>query len=94
MRRGLLVVIPPMISTAAPASVQAAIESSLKVKGARLFNLIPKELRDSRNASVTTFKAGLDKWLKTIPDQPTVPGRQRAASTNSLIDQVAALPLQ
>ena len=92
MRRGLLVVIPPMASPAVSAIVRAAFESSLKVKGGRLFNLIPKDLRDNRNTSLAAFKTGLDDWLKTVPDQPTVPGRQRAACTNSLIDQVAAMP--
>jgi hypothetical protein len=39
--------------------------------------------------TLTQFKAGLDAWLATIPDEPTVPGRQRAAVTNSLLDQTA-----
>ena len=63
-------------------------ESSLQVKGARLFNLVPRDLRDMKAVTVDTFKAGLDAWLENIPDQPTIPGRQRAALTNSLIDQV------
>ena len=64
-----------------------AREASLQVKGARLFNLIP---RDKKNVTVDVFKSGLDAWLSTIPDQSTSPGRQRAAITNSLIDQVVA----
>ena len=60
----------------------------MQVKGARLFNLAPKELRNMSRVSVDMFKSGLDAWLSKIPDQPTVPGRQRAALTNSLIDQV------
>ena len=42
---------------------------------------------------VETFKSRLDAWLGTVPDQPTVPGRQRAAATNSLLDQVLQLNL-
>ena len=38
--------------------------------------------------TVDQFKGELDKWLSSIPDQPTVAGRQRAANTNSLLDQV------
>ena len=38
---------------------------------------------------VDVFKAGLDTWLGTIPDQPTIPTRQRAAATNSILDHVA-----
>ena len=72
----------------APASVKNARESSLQVRGAKLFNCIPRELRDMFTGTPEMFKAGLDEWLSTIPDQPTVPGRQRAAASNSLLDQV------
>ena len=87
VRRGLLVAVPPM-ATKSPTSVRRARESSLQVKGARLFNLVPRDLRDMTGVSVDSFKSRLDSWLTTIPDQPTTPGRQRAALTNSLIDQV------
>ena len=89
-RRGLLVTVPPMAANS-PSAVRKAREASLQVKGARLFNLIPRDLRDKKNVTVDTFKSGLDEWLSTIPDQPTSPGRQRAAITNSLIDQVVAI---
>ena len=86
-RRGTTVLVPPM-ATGSPAAVRRAKEASLQVKGARLFNLIPQDLRDIKEGSVETFKAGLDKWLSGIPDQPTTAGRQRAALSNSIIDQV------
>ena len=86
-RRGLCVSVPPM-ATHSPASVRKAREASLKIKGARLFNLLPKEIRNLSGVSVNSFKSELDTWLTQIPDQPTIPGRQRAALTNSLIDQV------
>ena len=60
----------------------------MQIKEARLFDLAPKDLRNMSGVSVDMFKSGLDAWLSKIPDQPTVPGRQRAALTNSLIDQV------
>ena len=86
-RRGLCVSVPPMATTS-PASVRRAREASLKIKGARLFNLVPKEIRNLSGVSADRFKSQLDSWLTQIPDQPTIPGRQRAALTNSLIDQV------
>ena len=84
-RRGRLAVVSPYQSKA-PAQVRKAREASLSVKGAKLFNSIPKELRDM-NGKAEQFKAGLDRWLSTIPDEPSIPDRQRAALTNSLLDQ-------
>ena len=72
----------------APSAVRKARESSLQVRGARLFNCIPREIRDTVTGTPDMFKAKLDEWLSTIPDQPTVPGRQRAAANNSLLEQV------
>ena len=72
--------------------MRKARESSLSVKGAKLFNLLPRDLRDTNTGTVEQFKAKLDGWLALVPDQPTIQGRQRAAPTNSLVDQVALLP--
>ena len=86
-RRGRLVAVPNYPSHA-PASVRRAREASLAVQGARLFNNIPRHLRDTFTGTVDQFKAGLDSWLATIPDQPTILGRLRAAESNSLLHQV------
>ena len=75
--------------TKAPSAVRKAREASLSVHGARLFNLLPQHLRDMNVGTVDQFKYGLDTWLATLPDQPTIPGRQRAAKTNSIVDQAA-----
>ena len=85
-RRGRLADVPVLLQHVTPA-VRNARDCSLRVKGSKLFNIIPKDLRDM-TGTVEQFKAGLDHWLSTIPDQPTVAGRQRAAKTNSLLDQV------
>ena len=76
------------LNNKSPAAVKKARESSLQVRGAKLFNNIPREIRDTSTGTPEQFKAKLDNWLSTIPDQPTVPGRQRAAASNSLLDQV------
>ena len=86
-RRGRLAVVRPY-KTRAPVQVRRAREASLSVKGARLFNSIPRELRDMSHGKVESFKHGLDMWLSQIPDQPTIPNCQRAAVTNSLLDQI------
>ena len=85
-RRGRLVVVADYPSHA-PAVVRRAREASLSVRGAQLFNHLPRHLRDTLTGTVEQFKAGLDQWLSTIPDQPTIPGRLRGAATNSLLDQ-------
>ena len=71
----------------APTAVQKAREASLSVQGAKLFNLLPRHLRDMNTGTTDHFKAELDSWLENVPDQPTIPGRQRSAATNSLVDQ-------
>ena len=49
---------------------------------------IGSEIYVNQLISVDKFKSDLDKFLAGVPDQPTCPGRQRAAATNSLIDQL------
>ena len=87
-RRGRTALPRPYIRTA-PAAVRRARESSLSVKGCRLFNLLPPEVRSMSGCSVEMFKKGVDDFLSEVPDQPTVSGLTRAATTNSLIDQLA-----
>ena len=87
-RRGRLIVLPKY-ATKAPAAVRQARESSLAVHGARLFNIMPQHIRSISTGSVEQFKYELDGWLSTVPDQPTIPTRQRAAKTNSILDQAA-----
>ena len=91
-RRGRLADVHP-VPKHAPSVVRRARECSLKVRGTKLFNIIPKSLRDTVG-TVDQFKFELEKWLATVPDQPTVSDRQRAAKTNSLLDQVPLIPEQ
>ena len=79
-------VVPHPYKRQAPARVQR--EASLGVRGARLFNLLPAWIRTIDGVSVNRFKSELDKFLVGVPDQPTVPGRGRAAASNSLIDRL------
>ena len=39
--------------------------------------------------SVEMFKKAVDDFLASVPDQPTVSGLNRAAASNSRIDQLA-----
>ena len=84
-RRGRLAVVHFYIALC----LRHAREASLSVRGAKLFNCVPPELRNMSGATVDQFKSGLDSWLATVADEPTVPGCPRAAVTNSLLDQTA-----
>ena len=86
-RRGVIANIPA-INRLAPAAIRRAKESSLAVRGATIFNLLPRELRNITSNKVQSFKTKLDKFLATIPDQPTIQGRPRAAETNNLLHQL------
>ena len=83
--------LPNAVVPSAPASVRNARESSLGVKGSLIFNLLPAELRNIDSQSIDIFKTKLDKFLTTIPDQPTIAGLGRSAETNSLLHQIPQL---
>ena len=86
-RRGRCI-IPKTISKTAPAVVKRARESSIAVKGAKLFNLLPVTIRNLNSDHVETFKCNLDAFLSQVPDQPTIGTQPRAAETNSLLHQI------
>ena len=86
-RRGRTIV-PHQVVAKAPAAVRRARESSLSVKGARIFNLLPVTIRNIDSENIQTFKTELDKFLSLVQDQPTIPGHARAAETNSLLHQI------
>ena len=64
--------------------------NSLSRCGDRLFNSLPRYLRDV-SGTIPTFKAHLDKFLLNLPDQTSLPGycAFRPAKTNSIIDQIS-----
>ena len=71
-RLGRLCRIPGII-TSAPGKIQTLRENSLSIKGSKLFNCLSKEIRNTTNCPVDTFKRRLDKYLTTIPDQSAFP---------------------
>ena len=77
----------PAVSRQSPASVQRIRYSSFAILGPRLFNTIPMDVRNMTNCSVDTFKRSLDKYLRTVPDEPLVRGytAMRRSESNSLI---------
>ena len=63
--------------------------------GPKLFNCLPKKIRNLTKIEVDDFKEALDDFLSGIPDQPKAPGLTPAAMSataehsNSLLHQVA-----
>ena len=72
-------------------SVMTLRERSFLVEGPKLFNALPKFLRN-HEGSVESFKHALDKFLEEIPDQPRMTGFEpfgtdtNGAPSNSLTD--------
>ena len=71
-----------------PATVKRARENSLSCKGAKMFNLLPADLRNITSNKVQDFKSKLDLFLRDIADEPTIAGVGRAAETNCLLHQL------
>lgn len=84
IRRGRLCVIPRLKRTLR--SLQTMKESSLAIRGPRLYNCLPQQLRE-QTGTLSTFKAELDKHLRTIPDKPAIPHYYQTSEGNSLLHQ-------
>ena len=69
--------------------VKTLKENSFSIRGPKLFNTLPRNIRDSEELSLEQFKSKLDKFLQTIPDQPKLPHYHLRALSNSIIDQLA-----
>ena len=67
-RLGRRCVVPPLLPQGR-AAIQTLREHSFQVDGPRLFNSLPKNIRDIKTCQ-DDFKESLDKYLMTVPDQP------------------------
>ena len=66
--------------------INSSFDNFYKVKGAKLWNCIPKNLK--MKTSLASFKDGLDSFLFGIPDFPPGCGSS-TANNNSLLDWLA-----
>ena len=89
-RRGREVKVRPVKGKGA---IQSIREKSFQIHGAKIFNILPKSIRNLKT-STEDFKAKLDKFLETIPDEPKLPGyiptgcnQNSAGPSNSILDQ-------
>ena len=64
--------------------------------GVKLFNLLPKALRNATKIKVDKFKSLLNNYLQTIPGKPHILGKSyqnHRAPSNSLVDIISAVNL-
>ena len=89
LRNGRSCAISPLLNST-PTAIQRLREGSLTYHGAKLFNALPKDLRNTTNCSTLAFKHKLDKFLAQIIDQPLVDGYTsgRQAESNSLLHMI------
>ena len=89
-RRGRVCIVPP-ISSSTPARIQTIRFASFAVKGPRIFNSLPRSLRNFTGGTVDVFKHRLDTYLQNVPDQPLIPGytEYRSVDSNSLLSWAA-----
>ena len=76
-------------------SIQTMREASFQVTGPKLFNKLPKSLRNLSKCGPDEFKKELDEFLSFVPDEPKCPGLTPTAvnpvtaqASNSLLHQV------
>ena len=83
-RLGPVAVLPKLISKRQ--HINTLRDQSFSCMGPRLFNLLPKNLKDIN--SLPLFKTKLDNFLELFPDTPPTPGYV-ASNGNSLVDWAA-----
>ena len=85
-RKGTIAAIPPLVKGCSQRN-QSLYYGSFAVLGARLWNLVPAEIKSLR--TFIAFKEKLSRFLATFPDNPPVRGYS-CAHSNSLIDWAGA----
>ena len=84
-RKGRVCLIPPL-----KPKERTKREESFQVSGPRLFNCMPKHLRNMKNCQLEEFKEKLDEFLNQVPDEPKIGGLMpmNFQQSNSLLHQV------
>ena len=73
---------------------QSLQENALTVFGPRLYNSLPKYLRDIENVKTEKFKFELGKFLELIPDESKTNDYVTASGSNSILEQLTHLRAQ
>ena len=66
-----------------------------KVQNFLTINILPKHLRNTTDCTELQFKAALDQFLKTFPDEPNINGikETRLVESNIIYDQIIRIGL-
>ena len=91
LRYGRLCHVPSLKSSVSN-KLQSLRDSSFCVNGPNLFNSLPSRIRNLSKVGLSKFKNELDKFLKTIADEPLSKGYTagRRAASNSLLHMIPA----
>ena len=68
--------------------------NSITVFGRRLYNSLPKCLRDIGSVKTEKFKFELDKFLELIPDEQKMPNYVTASGSSGILNQLTHLRSQ
>ena len=63
----------PIQLKAGSSAIRTKLQNSILHQGVKIFNSLPQHIRDIP-ADLPTFKKELDSFLKSVPDQPAIPG--------------------
>ena len=69
-------------------------ENPLTVFDLRLYNSLPKYLRDIESVKTEKLKFELDRYLELIPDQLKMPNYVTASGSNTILDHLTHLRAQ
>ena len=81
-RRGR-VILRISLPSSSTARVKTLRDGSFMVSGPKLFNCLPRKIRDITGVPIDKFKQALDNELKKVPDEPPV---YPSVSSNKLWD--------
>ena len=73
-----------------PGYLQSVRKQSLKCNGPKVFNSLPKEIRNLTGVTLEQFKLRLDSFLKLVPDEPFMRSSNvgRRQNSNSVWEMV------
>jgi len=74
----------PQITQCTSGKIREIREGSLHIRGPKLFNSIPVNIRDQTGCFVASFKHKHDKYLQHIPDKPKIPEYTIEMDTKSI----------